>query len=77
MQKSGDNGIPIQEAMKLAQSPAGQQLIGLLQQTGGNDLQSAMEKAAAGDYSQAKQAIQALMQNPEAQKLLKQMGGTP
>lgn len=77
MQNFGDKGIPIQEAMKLAQSPAGQQLIQLLQQTGGNDLQAAMEKAAAGDYSQAKQAITSLMNNPEAQKLLKQMGGNP
>lgn len=77
MQTNGGNGIPIQEAMKLAQSPSGQQLIKLLQEQGGNDLQSAMEKAAAGDYSQAKQAIQALMRNPEAQKLFKQMGGTP
>ena len=77
MQNYGNNTIPIQEVMKLAQSPAGKQLIALLQQTGGHDLQSAMEKAASGDYSQAKQAIQALMRNPEAQKLMKQMGGMP
>lgn len=77
MQTNGDNRFPLQEAMKLAQSPAGQQLIQLLQESGGSDLQSAMEKAAAGDYSQAKQAISALMRNPEARKLLKQMGGTP
>lgn len=77
MQNFGDKDIPIQEAMKLAQSPAGQQLIKLLQETGGKDLNTAMEKAAAGDYTQAKQAISALMNNPEAQKLLKQMGGKP
>lgn len=75
MQSNADHAFPIQEAMKLAQSPAGQQLIKLMQQTGGTDLQSAAEKAAAGDYSQAKQAVQALMRNPEARKLLKQMGG--
>ena len=77
MQTNGDNATHIQEAMKLAQTPAGQQLIKLLQETGGNDLQSAMEKAATGDYTQAKQAINALMRNPEARKLLKQMGGKP
>lgn len=77
MQNFGDKDIPIQEAMKLAQSPAGQQLIKLLQEIGGKDLNTAMEKAAAGDYTQAKQAISALMNNPEAQKLLKQMGGKP
>ncbi len=75
MQNTGDNTI--QEAMKLAQSPAGQQLIRLLQESGGDDLQSAMEKAAAGDYTQAQKAISALMRNPEAQKLFRQMGGKP
>ena len=77
MQNKGNNGMPIQEAMKLAQSPAGQQLIQLLQQTGGADLRAAMEKAAAGDYAQAKKAISDLMQNPEAQNLFRQIGGKP
>ena len=77
MQNKGNDGISIQEAMKLAQSPAGQQLIQLLQKNGGANLQSALEQAAAGDYAQAKKAISALMQNPEAQILFRQMGGKP
>ena len=77
MQNKEHNGIPIQEAIKMAQSPAGQQLIQLLQQKGGADLQSALEQAAAGDYAQAKKAISALMQNPEAQDLFRKMGGNP
>ena len=77
MQNKGNDGISIQEAMKLAQSPAGQQLIQLLQKNGGANLQSALEQAAAGDYAQAKKAISALMQNPEAQNLFRQMGGKP
>lgn len=70
-----NNGNPsMQEILKMAQSPAGQQLIQMLQQSGGQELQQAMEKAAAGDYSQAKQAITSLLNDPEAKKLLEQLG---
>lgn len=75
MRNTADNNNPMQEAIKLAQTPAGQQLIKLLQQNGGDTLRSAMAQAAAGDYSKAQQAIAALMQNPEAKKLFEQMGG--
>lgn len=70
-----DYNETIQEARKLAQSPQGQQLAALLQQLGGTDLQQAIEKAAAGDFTQAKQAIHAVMQDPQARKLLEQLGG--
>lgn len=69
------SGDPVQQAMKLAQSPAGQQLIRLLQTNGGTELRAAMEQAAAGDYSQAQKALSSLMQDPKAQKLFEQMGG--
>ncbi|MBQ8834667.1 MAG: hypothetical protein IJ001_07070 [Oscillospiraceae bacterium] len=69
-----NNDPAMQEILRLAQSPAGQQLLTLLQQKGGNGLQQAVEKAAAGDYSQAKQALSDLMTDPEAKKLLEQLG---
>lgn len=75
MGKPDFTGESIQQAMKLAQSSAGQQLIKLLQIQGGQELQSAMEKAAAGDYTNAQKTIASLMQSPEARKLLEQMGG--
>jgi len=65
----------IREAMRLAQSPAGKQLIQMLQSSGDPNLQRAMSSAASGDYAGAKQALSAIMNNPEAQKLLRQMGG--
>lgn len=74
MQNLSNQETSIQQAMKLAKTETGQQLIRLLQQTGGDTLRLVMEKAAAGDYNQAKTLINSLMQNPEAQKLLKQMG---
>lgn len=61
------------EILRLAQSPAGQQLIALLQRNAGDHLQSAVAKASAGDYEQAKQALSSLLEDPEAQTLLKQL----
>lgn len=63
----------LSELLRLAQSPAGQQLIALLQQSGGDALQTAVEKVSAGDYTQAKKAMSSLLSSPEAQKLLKKL----
>ena len=68
------NDKAIQEAMRLAGTPAGQQLLNMLQQSNTPALQQAMQKAAAGDYQQAKQAMSALLQDPQIKKLLEQMG---
>lgn len=68
------NNLPMQEVLRLAGSPAGQQLIALLRQQNGNDLQSAMSSASAGDYTQAKRMIEAMLSDPQAQQLLKQLG---
>lgn len=66
--------LSMQQAMLLAKSPAGQQLIALLQKNGGQEFQQAMAKAAAGDYEQAKQVLNSLLSTDEAQDLLKQLG---
>lgn len=68
-------GFSAQDAMRLANTPAGQQLIKLLQQQGGENLQSAMTKAANGNFEDAKNAISSLMNAPEIQALLRQLGG--
>lgn len=65
----------MQEALRLAKTPAGQQLLQLLQQNNATQLQKAMSSAAAGDYAQAKQTLSALLDTPEAKKLLNQLGG--
>lgn len=69
------NNFSIADAMRLAATPAGQQLIGLLRQQGGSELQKAMDSAQSGDYTQIKQALELMMQDPQAQKLLKQLRG--
>lgn len=74
MQNKPDSPMDLSEIMRLAQSPAGQQLLALLQQRGGDELRSAMEKASAGDYSQAQKTINAFLSTPEAKALMDQLG---
>ena len=73
-----NSGLPsqfsMQEILRIASSPAGQQLICLMRQQGGREFQQVMEAAASGDYTQAKCAIENLLQDPKAQQLLKELG---
>ena len=61
---------------QLAQSPAGQQLLTLLQETGGQELHTAMAQAKNGDPEKAREQLSALLRSPEAKRLLDQLGGS-
>ncbi len=63
--------------IQLAQSQPGRQLLALLQQTGGQSLQSALEQARSGNYSTAKETLSSLLDTPEAKKILQELGGNP
>ena len=69
MQKKSED-FSMQEAMKLARSDAGQQLLALIQQQGGGSAQQAMDAAKAGDLEKAKQELASLLASPEVQALL-------
>lgn len=74
MQKnSGD--FSAQELMQLANSPAGKQLLALLQQADPTILRTAMAQAAQGQYNQAKELLTPLMESQQARALLQQLGG--
>ena len=74
MQKnSGD--FSTQELMQLANSPAGKQLLALLQQSDPAVLRAAMTQAAQGQYTQAKELLTPLMESQQARSLLQQLGG--
>ena len=73
MQKNSDD-FSIQEAMRLAKSPAGQELIAMLQRTNSDQLQNIVSQAQAGNVSQAGDMLQKMLSSPEAQKLLKELG---
>ena len=65
----------IKEAQRLANSPAGKELLELLQRGNSTALQKAMDLASAGDYAAAGKTLNALLSSPEAQKLIQQLGG--
>ena len=72
---SGGQSAPnMQEIIKFAASPAGQQLLTALRQRGGCDLNKAWQKASSGDYSDAKTALSSLMDTPEMKALMQQFG---
>ena len=70
---SGD--FSMQEAMRLANTPAGKQLLALLQQSSDPALQDAIRQMAAGNYDQAKNMLAPLLASPEIGALLQQLGG--
>ena len=65
----------MEEVMRLAKSPAGQQLLAMLKQEDNAKLEQAVKQAKTGDFNQAGQTLSAMLSSPEAQKLLKELGG--
>ena len=59
--------------LKIAQSPAGQQLLNMLKAGNPNDLNNIMATASSGDLEDAKQKLSTMLTSQEAQELLKQL----
>ena len=74
MQKKSGN-FSMEDAQSFAQSPAGQQLLALLQNTDGAALRQAMEQASGGDLTKARDTLTPLLSSPEVRKLMQQFGG--
>ena len=73
--KKNSGEFSIEDAMRIANSPAGQQLFALLKRTDTVKLNNAMDQAAAGNYDQVKDTISSLMENEDVKALLAQLGG--
>ena len=69
-----NNDHAIQEAMRIAKSAAGQQLIRMLQSQNQDALNQAIRSASAGNYDQARTILSQILSDPEAQKLVEQLG---
>jgi len=65
----------IKEAQRLANTPEGQRLMALLQQSDSGQLEKAMAEVNAGNYKEAGSLLQSLLSSPEAQQLIRQLGG--
>lgn len=74
MQKNPDP-YSMEDALRLINTPAGQQLLALLRQTNPEALSKAQSQAAAGDYSKIAQTLAPLLASEDVKKLLKQLGG--
>lgn len=74
MQKNSGN-FSMEDVMRLANSPAGKQLISMLQQSDPSAMQAAAQQASAGDYSKAMQSLKPFLASDEVQKLIGQLGG--
>lgn len=76
MQKNSDS-FSMQEALRLAQTPAGQQLIAMLKNSKDPALDQARQQVSKGNYADAKAALGDLLNSPQVQQLLKEMGNKP
>ena len=74
MQKNSEN-FSVQDAMRLAGTPAGQELLDLLRRSDSSGLQQAAQLASEGHYAQAQQLLSGFLRDPEVQRLLSKMGG--
>ena len=72
---NNSKSFSMQDAMKLANTPTGKQLLNQLQKSNPKELEQAMTQAAQGDYSNLSQTLKPLLASQEIQKLLKQLGG--
>ena len=70
MQKKYED-FSVEEAAKVARSPAGQQLLAMLRSADQAQLQKAADLASAGDYKAASLLLEQTLSSPEAQALLK------
>ena len=76
MAQNNDFGtFSMEQAMAFAASPAGKQLIELIQSKSGADFSKAQAYAAAGNMEQAKSELSSLLTDPRIKELLRQFGG--
>ena len=66
----------MQDIMRLAGTPAGQDLLNYLQSKNQKQLQMAIAHAVSGNMDQAKELISQMLTDPKARKLVAQLGGS-
>ena len=74
--EENSNNFSMQDMMRLAGTPAGQQLLNHLQKKNSKQLQMALAHAVSGNMDQAKALLSEMIGDPESQKLIRQLGGS-
>ena len=72
MEKNSQN-FSMQEALRLANTKAGQQLLALLKENHDPGVRQAVQQASKGDYTNIQAHLQSLMRSPQVQNLLKEL----
>lgn len=67
------NQFSMEDAIRLAGTPAGKQLVNLLKSSTDGNMDAARKAVEAGDLEQAKKSLSGLLQSPDIQKLLKEL----
>ena len=68
------NSEDFYRAQRLAESPAGQQLLALLKASDSGLLEKAAAQANAGNFQQAGETLSSLLSSPEVRVLMEQLG---
>ena len=68
-------GLPMEQLVKLANSPQGKALLAQLQQNHPEALQAAAQQAQAGNYDAVKKTMSEFMASPTGQALIQQLRG--
>lgn len=63
----------VEDAMRIAGSPTGQQLLAMLRRQDSDQLQKIIDQANSGNYKKAGSALSSMLSSPEAQALLKKL----
>lgn len=64
----------MQEAMRIAASPQGKQLLSMLNQRQSDKLGKAMASYQAGNAQEAKRILEEVLSSPQGKKIMEQMG---
>lgn len=65
----------LQQAKSMANSPAGKELLQLMNGMDPEALKKIMQQASAGDFSQMASSLSPFLNSQKVQELLRQMGG--
>ena len=72
---TANNSLPFskEDLRRVLTSPEGQKLLALLRSNGGNALDQAAQAVRRGDYASAQTALEPMLRDPEAQRLVDQL----
>lgn len=70
-----DQKPDLNRLVQLAQTDAGQQLLAILSRSDSGQLSVAMEQASQGNFTAAQKLLSKTLSTPEAQALIRKLGG--